>query len=78
MGKNELYSDVTTLVTGLFVPSETVVASGKESLDHTPGPSGEQETEEMPETAEDEPVLPHLGVRFQDNFLSQVIKTTED
>jgi len=55
MGKDELDSDVTTLVTGLFVPSETLVPIGEESLDQTPGPSGEQETEEMPETADDEP-----------------------
>ena len=42
-------------------------------MDHTPGPSGEQGTEEMPETAEEEPVLLRLRVRFQDDFLSHVI-----
>ena len=47
-------------------------------MDHTPGPSGEQGTEEIPETAEDETVLLRLRVRFQDYFLSQVIKATED
>ena len=47
-------------------------------MDHTPGPSGEQGTEEMPETAEEKPVLLPLRVRFQDDFLSQVIKATED
>ena len=47
-------------------------------MDQTPGPSGERGTEEMPETAEEELVLPRLRVRFQDDFLSRVIKTTED
>ena len=47
-------------------------------MDHTPGPSGEQGTEEMPETAEEKPVLLRLRVRSQDDFLSQVIKATED
>ena len=78
MEKGELDSDVTTLVTGSFVPSETLVPSGEESMGQTPGPSGERGTEEMPETAEEELVLPRLRVRFQDDFLSQVIKTTED
>jgi len=41
-------------------------------LDQTPGPSGEQETEEMPETADDEPDFKMIF------YLSQVIKTTED
>ena len=72
MGKDELDSDVTTLVTGLFVPSETLVPIGEESLDQTPGPSGEQETKEMPETADDEPDFKMIF------YLSQVIKTTED
>ena len=78
MEKDELNSDVIILVTGLFVLSETLVRSGEKSMDQAPGPSAEQGTEEMPETAEDEPVLPRLGLRFQDDFLSQVIKTTED
>ena len=47
-------------------------------MDHTPGPSGKQGTEEMPETAKVDPVLLRLRVRFQDDFLSQVIKATED
>ena len=78
MEKGELDSNVTTLATGSFVPSETPVPSGEESMDQTPGPSGEQGTEEMPETADEELVLPRLRVRFQDDFLSQVINTTED
>ena len=58
--KDELDSDV---VTGSSVPSESPVLSGEEAMDQTPGPSGEQETKEM-------------RVRFQDEFLSEVI--TED
>ena len=64
MEKREVDSDVTTLVTGLFVPSETLVPSGEGSMDQTPGPSGEQGTEEMPETAEDEPVLPRCDFKM--------------
>ena len=75
MEKVELDSDV---VTGSSVPSESPVLSGGEAMDQTPGPSGDQETKDMPATAEEEPVLPRLRVRFQDEFLSQAIKTTED
>ena len=38
MEKGKLDSDVTTLVTGSLVPSETLVPSGEESMDQTPGP----------------------------------------
>ena len=38
MEKGELDSDVTTLVTGSLVPSETLVPSGEESMDQTPEP----------------------------------------
>ena len=68
MEKGELDSGVTTLVTGSFVPFETLVSSGEESMDQTPGPSGERRTEEMPETAEEELLLPRLRVRFQDDL----------
>ena len=75
MEKKELDSDV---VTGAPVPFESPVLSGEEAMDRTQGPSGEQGTKEMPETAEEKPVLQRLPVRFQDELLSQVIKSTED
>ena len=44
MEKGELMSDVITLVTGLFVLSETLVPIGVESMDQAQGPSAEHGT----------------------------------
>ena len=41
-------------------------------MDQTPGPSTEQPTEESSESAEEQLVLPHIHVRFQDDISSEV------